>query len=207
MYVPPHFKFADQAEQVAFMRDYLFALVVSVGPDGAPVASHLPFVVEEDATGGVVLLAHFAKNNPQWQYLENQTTLVVFSEPHAYVSPGWYAKEQNVPTWNYVAVHAYGKATLIQDEADVLALLEKQIHTYEQAYAAQWERLSEGYKKAMIQGIVAFSIAVERLEGKRKLSQNKPLADQQNVMAHLLENTDASARTIGRMMEEGISDL
>lgn len=200
MYIPPAFHLSDKAEQIAFMRDYLFALVVSVGPDGIPVATHLPFVVEEGPDGTLNLLAHFAKNNPQWQYIEGQTTLVVFSEPHAYISPGWYGKEQNVPTWNYVAVHAYGKATLMQQESAAFAILEKQIHTYEPAYAAQWARLPQAYKQAMAQAIVAFSITVTRLEGQRKLSQNKPLSDQENVKSRLLQSEDSTARAIGAMM-------
>ncbi|HRI58716.1 MAG TPA: FMN-binding negative transcriptional regulator, partial [Saprospiraceae bacterium] len=115
MYTPSHFSFSEQGDIVDFMRRFNFATIMSQ-VEGLPFATHLPFVVEESSEGNLRLLAHFAKANPQWKSLEEQTALVIFSEPHAYISPSLYEKEQNVPTWNYVAVHAYGQATLITDE-------------------------------------------------------------------------------------------
>jgi len=117
MYLPHHFTQTDTATLVAFMRQYAFATIVSE-VDGKPCASHLPFVVEWKEDGTIQLLAHFAKANPQWQTLEGQTALVIFNEPHAYISPSLYDKELSVPTWNYIAVHAYGHDTLITEEAN-----------------------------------------------------------------------------------------
>ena len=200
MYVPAHFSFTEQAEIVTFMRRFNFATIVSQ-MDGAPFATHLPFVVEEEG-GQVRLLAHFAKANPQWTSLEGQTALVIFSEPHAYISPAFYEKQQNVPTWNYVAVHAYGQAKLITDEAATFDLLEKQMQTFEPVYFEQWSRLSPDYKNAMLKGIVAFEIPVEKLEAKWKLSQNKKPQEQVNIMTHLLGSEDGAAREVGEMMKE-----
>lgn len=199
MYVPPHFGFGDRADVVAFMHRYNFATVVSQ-LNSEPFATHLPFIIEE--TGGEIrLLAHFAKANPQWQHWGGQTALVIFSEPHAYVSPSLYEKEQNVPTWNYVAVHAYGIPELITDESRAFELLEKQMAAFEPAYLHQWSGLSQDYKNAMIKGIVAFEIRVQRLEAKNKLSQNKSVQDRQNVREHLLASDDSAARAIGAMMK------
>lgn len=199
MYVPSHFSFGEHADIVAFMRRYNFATVVSQ-VENRPFATHLPFVVETEDNGKIRLLAHFAKANPQWKNLEGQTALVIFQEPHAYVSPSLYSKELNVPTWNYVAVHAYGQAKLINDEAAAFDLLEKQMQTFEKEYLGQWSQLPQDYKDAMIKGIAAFEMEVEKLESKWKLSQNKPEKDRANVTAHLLDREEGSAQQIGEMM-------
>lgn len=201
MYVPPHFSFAEQAEVVAFMQRFNFAAIVSQ-VDEQLFATHLPFVVEETKTGGVRLLAHFAKANPQWKNLETQTALAIFSEPHAYISPSLYEKEQNVPTWNYVAVHVYGTPRLLPEEKAAFDLLEKQMQTFEKEYLEQWARLSQDYRNALVKGIVAFEMPVERWEAKRKLSQNKSSREQANVAAHLLESEDGAAREVGKAMQQ-----
>lgn len=201
MYIPSHFSFADQPDIVAFMQRFNFATIVSV-VEGLPFATHLPFVVEESGEGHIRLLAHFAKANPQWKSLETQTTLVIFSEPHAYVSPSLYSKELNVPTWNYAAVHAYGRAQLIIEDEAVFQLLQNQMQTFEKEYLAQWTRLPQDYKNAMLKGISAFEIPVDKLEAKWKMSQNKPEQDRAKVAAHLLESEDDAARQIGAMMQK-----
>ena len=119
------------------------------------------------------LSAHLARANPQCKTLTDQTALVIFAEPHAYVSPSHYDRPLNVPTWNYIAVHAYGRATLLPDLAASLAALEAMIDHFEPSYRSQWEGLPDDYKHKMAAGIVAFEIAVEELQGKEKLSQNK----------------------------------
>lgn len=200
MYIPSHFSFTEQAEIVAFMQRFNFAAMVSQ-VEGLPFATHLPFVVEEMGEGSIRLLVHFAKANPQWKNLEEQIALVIFSEPHAYVSPSLYSRELNVPTWNYAAVHAYGRAQLISGEAAIFNLLEKQMQAFEAAYLTQWSRLPQDYKNALAKGIVAFEIPVEKLEAKWKMSQNKPEQDRENVMTHLLESADGAARQTGEIMK------
>ena len=203
MYVPRHFEQKEAAAQVEFMRRYSFATIVSE-VEGRPFASHLPFVIEWEENGPVTLLAHFAKANPQAASLEDQTVLVIFNEPHAYISPSLYDKEQSVPTWNYVAVHAYGQATLITEETAALELLEKQIQAFEKEYFAQWANLSKAFKSAMIKGITAFKIDVTELQGKEKLSQNKTVQERERIGAHLLESADAMARETGALMWESL---
>lgn len=201
MYTPAHFAQTDTATLVDFMRRYSFATIVSQ-VEGRPFATHIPFVMEWGAGSPVTLLGHFAKANPQGQSLVEQTALVIFNEPHAYVSPSLYEKELNVPTWNYVAVHAYGRPALITDEAAVLELLEKQIQTFEKEYLLQWSNLPETYKSAMVKGITAFRIEVTQLEGKEKLSQNKKGTEREKIAAHLSGSPDTTAREIGERMWE-----
>ena len=201
MYVPAHFSFTESDDIVAFMQRFNFATIVSQ-VDGLPFATHLPFTIEERGAGEIWLLAHFAKANPQWKDLETQTALVIFNEPHAYVSPSLYSKEVNVPTWNYVAVHAYGKVRFLEDEAAMFNLLEKQMQSFEKQYLEQWTRLPDGYKNGLVKGIAAFEMKVEKLEAKRKLSQNKPEKDQENVTDHLLKSEDGAARQIGEYMQK-----
>jgi transcriptional regulator len=175
MYIPQHYVAADKGEMLQFMQAYSFATIVTANGN-RPVATHLPFVVAENA-GVVTLTSHFAKGNPQWEGLEGNEALVVFAEPHAYISPKHYDSAINVPTWNYVAVHAYGKPSIITGHGATLAVLEAMINNFEQGYKAQWDALPMDYKLKMLNGIVAFSIEVTDLQAKKKLSQNKNEAE------------------------------
>jgi len=106
MYIPNAFREDDQATLVAFMRAHSFATLVSV-VDGTPFATHLPLVISEES-GQILLVGHLAKANPHWRALTASDSLVIFQGPHAYISPSLYEKRESVPTWNYIAVHAYG---------------------------------------------------------------------------------------------------
>lgn len=180
------------------MKRYPFAVIVSNGID-TPVATHLPFhiAVEGDQ---IVLTAHFAKANPQWKSLSD--VLVIFSGPHAYISPGNYEKEENVPTWNYIAVHAYGKAELVTDAEEGFAILEDMMQQSEPEYLAQWERLNEDYKQKLYKGIVPFRIHVTRLDAKEKLSQNKTTTERTNIIDWLSKSEDGAAQQISILMAE-----
>jgi len=114
MYIPKHFAFDDVPQAVAFMQKYSFAtLITAIG--NHPEATHIPFITEQRGND-IVLTSHFAKANPQAISIDQTEALVIFTEPHAYISPSHYEKLQNVPTWNYIAIHAYGKAIIINDE-------------------------------------------------------------------------------------------
>ena len=126
---------------------------------------------------------HFARANPHWQSLAGRETLVVFSGPHSYVSPTLYAEPLSVPTWNYIAVHAYGTLELIEDDAGKDALLKGLIELHEPAYAEHWRDLPDGFRRTMLAGIIGFRIPIARIEGKFKLSQNRPEVDRRNVHA------------------------
>jgi transcriptional regulator len=201
MYIPAHFRQSDQKAAIAFMKRFPFALIVS-NAKGAPLATHLPFHVEE-SDEILILTAHFAKANTQWKNLEE--ALVVFSGPHAYISPGLYEMEENVPTWNYIAVHAYGKVELVMDEAQGFEILESMMMQSEPEYLRQWEGLSREYKMKLYKGIVPFRVYVDRLEAKEKLSQNKTEKERSNIIEALSGQEDGAARDISEYMRHRLS--
>lgn len=183
MYIPNQFRVTDEAEKIAFMSRYSFATIVT-SQDGVPIATQLPFFID-NSSNKLVLSSHFAVANEHTKYIENNTSLVIFTEPHAYISPVHYDKKESVPTWDYIAVHAYGKAKIVKDEAAVINLLEQMIQFYDENYMAQWKGLSDKFKKGMVKGIVAFEIEVADLQGQKKLSQNKNEAERQKIIEHL----------------------
>jgi transcriptional regulator len=130
--------------------------------------------------------------------------LVVFSGAHAYVSPSWYGQHPSVPTWNYVAVHAYGVPRVIEDPGRVRALLDRLVRTFEDGRPAPWrmDGLPDDYVSGMMRGIVAFEIPIDRLEGKAKLSQNRPASDRARVRAALSAEDDPLARALAELMAE-----
>jgi transcriptional regulator len=198
VYTPKHFQLPDHQEAISFMQKYSFATIVTM-LNGVPEATHLPFLVEQRGEE-LILVSHFAKANPQASAVFNETSLVIFTEPHAYISPANYEKEQNVPTWNYLSVHAYGKATLIDDKAQVADLLEKMIGFYEANYRDQWDKLPDDYKFKMMNGITAFEIVVTDLQAKKKLSQNRTEADRESIIASLSNSTDKNEQEIAAYM-------
>lgn len=189
MYVPSIYQFDHLEEKITFMKKYSFATIVT-NKEGLPIATQLPFVVEQ-RDGKLLLSAHFSLANEQANYIEKETSLVIFSEPHAYISPSLYDKKDNVPTWDYLAVHAYGKAKILSKEEDKIRVLEAMIAYYEKAYQAQWETISETYKQSLLKGIVAFEMEITELQGQKKLSQNKSAEEIQRIANHL-EKSDST---------------
>jgi transcriptional regulator len=186
MYTPKFNQVSDRAILIEAMRDYSFAILFgpcsSTDPTQPPVATHLPLVVRDEGEHGI-LEGHFAKANPHWRALAGQELLVVFSGPHSYVSPSLYAEPLSVPTWNYIAVHAYGTVELIEEESAKEVLLKGLIAFNEPSYADHWREMPEGFRRSMLAGIVGFRIPIARIEGKFKISQNRPEIDRQNVRA------------------------
>lgn len=189
----------DDAEVLAFMQQHSFATIVSI-QNNLPVATHLPFVVKEDQQQ-IRLLSHFAKANGQVTDIAGQEVLVIFAEPHAYISPANYEKQQNVPTWNYVAVHAYGPLKIINDDEKAMLLLEDMINTFEKGYLRQWQSLDQPYREKMLRGITAFEIAVNRIEGKKKLSQNRNEVERASIISNLNKSLHGPERAIAAYME------
>jgi transcriptional regulator len=199
MYIPSFNEFEDHKQVIDFIQRYSFAAIVSV-KNNIPVATHLPFLVkvEDDK---VILRAHFAKANPQAKDSIGQHVLVIFTEPHAYISPKNYEKVENVPTWNYLAVHAYGKCEVLEGEENKAALLAETIKAFELEYLKQWDGLSDDYKRKMMNGIVAFEIVVEDLQAKAKLSQNRSEVEQQNIIHQLDDAASNTEREIAEYMK------
>jgi len=189
----------DGTEVLTFMQQYSFATIVSI-QNNLPVATHLPFVIKEDEQQ-ITLLSHFAKANGQIAGIAGQEVLVIFAEPHAYISPSNYEKQQNVPTWNYVAVHAYGEIKIITDDDKAMLLLEDMINTFEEGYLKQWQSLDQSYRQKMLKGITAFDIAVNKIEGKKKLSQNRSELERESIISNLNKSLHTSEKTIAAYME------
>lgn len=200
MYVPKINEMTDIHEITDFMKRFSFATVVSV-QDGIPLATHLPFIVRTEGAE-VKLYAHFARANWQWKDIEANKVLVIFSEPHAYISPVNYDQFLSVPTWNYIAVHVYGKAEIIEEQKAVMQLLESTIDYYESTYRGQWDLLPRDFKEKMIRGIVAFEIKVSDIEAKKKLSQNKTKQERERIIATLLKKADGNERLIADYMNQ-----
>jgi transcriptional regulator len=182
LYIPKFNQLTDRAILLEAMQRYSFAILFGTGADDAPIATHLPLVVKDEGEHGLIE-GHFAKANPHWHSLAGREVLVVFPGPHSYVSPVNYVEELSVPTWNYIAIHAYGKVELIEDDAGKQALLAGLIAKNEPRYAEKWRALPEGYKRTMLAGIMGFRIPIERIEGKFKLSQNRKPEERANVHA------------------------
>lgn len=215
MYVPTAFREENIENLVAFMRAHSFATLISIR-DQAPVATHVPLVVslKEDV---ITLSGHLAKQNSQWQSFGDNESLAVFTGPHAYVSPTAYEKRENVPTWNYMAVHAYGipKPIVLAPSPDdpdrsresresMETMIDDMIETYEVDYKSQWDALAENYRVGQMKGIVGFEMTVTRLDGKYKLSQNRSHTDQANVAHMLIHQNDSEAQAIGEAMQQNL---
>lgn len=202
MFIPDDFDFKDNAEKIAFMKKYSFATIITV-KDDIPIATQLPFIID-DTSGKLLLRSHFALANEQVDYIVNNTSLVIFTEPHAYISPSLYEKRESVPTWDYIAIHAYGKARIIEDTEGKIELLEQMISYYEEEYMEQWKSLSEKFKKGMIRGIAAFELEVTDLQGQKKLSQNKSEAERKRIVEHLEQSENTTEKDIAAYIKDGL---
>jgi transcriptional regulator len=197
MYVPKFNQVSERGLLIEAMRAYSFAILfcpLDATIQSAPHrATHLPLVVRDEGPHGV-LEGHFANANPHWQALANREILVVFPGPHSYVSPSLYAEQLSVPTWNYIAIHAYGNLELVEDDASKQALLSNLIEANDPAYQDRWRSMPDGYRRTMLAGIVGFRIPIARIEGKFKISQNRPEVDRKAVQeAHAAGSDDQRA--------------
>ncbi|QIL38239.1 FMN-binding negative transcriptional regulator [Pedobacter sp. HDW13] len=205
MFVPNGYQFESEAEKIAFMQRYSFATIITNNDQQIPLATQLPFVIDQHS-GKLILSAHFSIANEQAKYIEQHTSLIIFTEPHAYISPTHYTKHESVPTWDYIAVHAYGKASLITDEALKLKALEQMINFYEKGYLAQWNSLTDTFKSRMIKGIVAFELEVTDLQGQKKLSQNKSQAERESIIAHLEKSNNTVEHDLAGYIQKTLND-
>ena len=204
MYIPKHFSETNSSKLIAFMKQYNFGIVVNT-KNNIPLATHLPFIIEQ-RDEKVFLLSHMALANEQWNYFDGSEVLVIFAEPHAYISPSFYEKKQNVPTWNFVAVHCYGIPQLIEDEAAKLQLMEKTITVFEEAYMKQFRELDSKYVNGLLKCIKAFEIQVIRMEGKYKLSQNKTQTERANIIGSFEKSENDQLKAIAQLMKQQEND-
>jgi len=203
MYIPKHFVMVETAACHQVIVENGFGELVTVDDAGLPFASHVPFLIDPARSASGTLIAHMARANPQWQHFTNgRPALAIFRGPHAYISPAWYATHPSVPTWNYIAVHAYGVPKIVDAPAATEDILRRLVDANEAANGTTWRMggLTEQYLGSMMRAIVAFEIPIDRLEGKAKLSQNRDATDQARVAAALAASGDPSAQATSRAM-------
>ena len=205
MHRPTAFKEDNVDKLVAFMKAHSFATLIST-MDGVPFASHVPLVITE-TEGVVTLVGHLAKQNPQWQAFASAESLAIFTGAHAYISPDLYEKRESVPTWNYIAVHAYGTPNIVtfrNAPESMDQMIDEMVETYEASYKSHWHSLSDEFREGMMNGIIGFVMTVTQLEGKYKLSQNRSQIEQHNVSGALLHSSDPTIHAVGQEMQHNL---
>lgn len=203
MYQPEHFIETDPARIAALLEAHSFATLVSVR-DGAPLANHLPLLFAPDEGPHGTLYGHLARANPHAAFAPQEAALAIFSGPHAYVSPTWYATP-GVPTWNFCAVHARGRVRIIADPAAKAGLMRALTDRYDPPVALEdGPALAPAAWTRMLDGIVAFAIEVDSLQAKFKLSQNRSLEDRQRVIAQLGQNDHPDTQALAGLMLEDL---
>ncbi|WLH46260.1 FMN-binding negative transcriptional regulator [Pseudomonas beijingensis] len=208
MYNPKAFAVEDLPQLHQMMGDCRLAVLVTHGEHGLQ-ASHLPLLLDTQQGPNGSLYGHMARANPQWRDLEaGAEALVIFAGSDAYVSPGFYPSKAEhgkvVPTWNYVAVHAYGSAEVFSDAHRLRNLVSALTDRHESARALPW-KLDDApaeYIDSMLKAIVGFALPIQRLEGKRKLSQNRSPEDVAGVRNGLATSPDPQDRALAHLMPE-----
>lgn len=191
MYQPQHFKDDDLAAQHGIIRDHPLGMLVSAGPGGL-VANPVPFTLYPNEGPFGTLRCHIAKANQQWRELQSvDECLVVFQGPQAYITPSWYATKREtgkvVPTWDYATVHAWGRPVVTDDQAWLRRQIDDLTAVNEGGLPHPWQvdDAPASYIASQIKGIVGIELQIARIEGKWKMSQNRPMADRVGVVAGL----------------------
>lgn len=200
MYTPKYFKVTDVSEIWNFVQTNSFGTIVSTINE-KPIATHLPLQLVKEADT-YYLTGHMAYGNSQWRTFDTcDEVLIIFQGPHAYISSSWY-EEENVPTWNYQAVHLYGKAQILSENElihDLTTLLQK--YEGHRENPVLWDNLSSQTKK-QIQGIVGFKIKIQEVQASYKLSQNRNEADYNNIISNLFEEKDFNSSHLAGVMKD-----
>lgn len=208
MYTPIQFKVEQAEEAHALMRAHPFAILVTHGPGGM-TATHLPTVLKVDEASPLGRVeCHLARPNPQWKtFAADSEALLIFQGPEAYIRPGWYPSKAEhgkaVPTWNYAVVHAYGRLAVIEDGDWLLRHVGELSDQQEAAYAERWSTTDapSDYLDRQARGIVGLTLAVTRLEGKMKMSQNRDARDREGVVRGLAERAEMGDAETAALVE------
>jgi len=202
MYIPKLFRNENLAEVRDFLHRYSFGIVVSQ-VEGRPFAAHIPLELDQNAAGQDVLTGHLSIANPIWKALSEHEgqVLAIFQGPNTYISSTWYNHE-NVPTWNYTAVHVYGKVR-IQNADEVYQSLKKMVDKYEAITGTglKVENYSAGFMEKQMKGLVGIEIAIEEIQAAYKLSQNRDEESHANVVKALQASGDPEAQAVAKLME------
>jgi len=204
VYIPEQFRQPERERIVTFIQEQSFAILVSQY-ESVPMGTHLPLLLRPEPEPWGTLVGHMARANPQWRSFDDgREVLAIFHGPQAYISPSWYDVAPAVPTWNYVAVHAYGKPRAVEDSEELRAILAETVQTYEGGFAQPWrlEDQPEEFVDRMLRAVVGFKIRLTRVEGKAKLGQNRSEGDRRGVVSALRANGDADGREVAALMGE-----
>jgi transcriptional regulator len=206
MYSPEAFKVEDRATLHDFLRQHNFATLVTQHGGGLQ-ATHVPLVLKEEVGEQGALQGHLARANQQWRDLAlGNEVLVIFTGPHAYISPAWYQTSPAVPTWNYTAVHVYGLPRLVEDSGEYAAMLHELVEVHERDRPDRWSgEMPVEFRDRLMKGIVGFEIAITRIEGKFKLSQNRP-DDAPGVIDGLSQSPYQGDREVAELMRRIVPD-
>ena len=206
MYIPNHFNEVDRARILALLRDYGFATLISTTAEG-PLVTHAPMQIDARRD---VLIGHIARANPHAAAIQDGSSmLAIFHGPHSYISPTWYLDENprvpNVPTWNYAAVHVTGTIMRIDDDVSKWQIVKNLAAQYEAGSPTPWDPHSLDAHASKLGAIVGFEIAITNIEAKLKLSQNRSLQDQENVIAKLATSELSEVRATAALMRENLA--
>ena len=206
MHVPDAYSVTDTDRLHALMKTHSFALLVSndVRPEAAPIATHLPLLVEVENGKPVRLTGHMARGNPQWEAADGRPVLAIFAGPNAYISAAWYGEKNVVPTWNYVSVHVTGTLTVDRELDRVIHTLKQSVDFYESNRSAPWtmESTDSTYRHRLTAGIVAFSISIDQIQGCWKLNQHHSQAKRDGVIAGLKDRGHSDDLAIAALMRD-----
>ncbi len=201
MYIPKYFKIENVDEILGFVQKHSFGTIVTT-KQGKPIATHLPLVLNKKGDD-YYITGHMAYGNPQWRTFEtSEDVLVMFQGPHAYISSSWY-EEGNVPTWNYQAVHVYGKASILEKDElieDLTIMLKKYEENRENPVL--WDKLSPHLLERELKGIVGFKIKVGEILAAYKLSQNRNETDYINIIDKLQNEGNPNSKQTAEQMEK-----
>lgn len=212
MYTPIHNRETDRVKIIEFMRKYPFATFITTR-NGKITATHIPILIEErdaeltlDSASApeLYLVAHVARANTQWMDFSEPAdapsdALVIFQEPHAFISTRHYERPLSVPTWNYVAVHAYGVPHILQSVTERMHVVEQTVLQFEGSLE-HWDSLPDDFKRTKAGGIVAFEMHITRLDARFKLSQDRTPVEQANIIRSLAAREENVEFEIGEMM-------
>lgn len=202
MYTPEAFRQSDVGVNLDFVEEQGFGVLISSGAAG-PAISHLPVLLERDRGRICLLRAHVARGNDHWRSLDERPATMVFNGPHCYVSAGWYRERRVVPTWNYVTVHLHGTARLETELAAKRRMVADFVDRFEAGRHEPWTIPADeaGYMDALLAGIVAFTIDVDRIEATWKLNQNHSPERRRRVIEALRASGKPDEAAIAELMQ------
>jgi len=199
MYIPKLYREEDRENILEFLKQNNFPALVT--HDGEkPIATHLPVEVVESEDGALTILGHMSRANPQWKRFGEQEVLLIFQGAHTYISPRWY-DHVNVPTWNYMMAHVYGKVRLVEGD-ELYSLLSGLVKSHETQTSYSLEDLPQDFVQKEMNGVVGFAVNVTRVDAGYKLSQNRSDADHENIIRELEKHGDDNSAGVAKAMKK-----